>query len=138
MGTPYFDFCRSVPDDLEHQAWEVDSLRRVVFPRTLDHVDWANTTIARGDVIEEIAKLRAEGDGEIAAAGGISFVRSLVRHDLVDEYRLTAYPYLVGSGATLFDVSQPRALDLAGSVTFTNGVVGLTYRRRTGLPDTQS
>ena len=164
-GSPFFDFCRSVPDDPEHAAWTADVQqradvhifgrvtyegfaawfpnitgdptadilnkgRKVVFSRTLDHADWANTTIARGDLVEEIAKLKAEGDGEIAAYGGISFVRSLVRHDLVDEYRLTVYPYLVGSGSTLFDVSQPRALDLAGGVTFANGVVGLTYRRR--------
>lgn len=172
-GSPFFDFCRTVPDDPEHGAWEMDSARRadvlifgrvtyqvmagyfptatdnpfadimnhgrkVVFSRTLDHADWENTTIARGDLIEEIAKLRAEGDGEIAAFGGISFVRSLVRHDLVDEFRLSVSPYLVGSGSTLFDVSQPRELDLVGGRTFANGVVGLTYRRRTGVSDTQS
>jgi dihydrofolate reductase len=168
VGTPFFDFCRAVPDDPEHEAWAMASLRRadvhifgrvtyegmagyfptatgnpvadimnrgrkVVFSRTLDHAEWANTTIARGDLIEEITKLRAEGAGEIIAHGGISFARSLVRHDLVDEYLLTVYPYLVGSGTTLFDITQPRALDLADSVSFANGVVGLTYRRRTGV-----
>jgi dihydrofolate reductase len=166
-GGPFFNFCRSIPDDAGHEAWTFDSGppadvhifgrvtyevfasyfpnltgdrtadilnkgHKVVFSRTLDHVDWANTTIASGDLVEEITKLKAEGDGEIAAYGGISFLRSLVRHDLVDKYRLTVYPYIVGSGATLFDVSESRPLELESAVPFGNGVVGLTYRRRTG------
>jgi dihydrofolate reductase len=163
-GSPFFDFCRSIPDDAEHAAWTAEAQKRaevhifgrktfevfatffpnmsgdptadilnkgekVVFSRTLESTDWAGTTIARGDLVEEIAKLKAEGDGEIAAYGGISFLRSLVRHDLVDEYRLTVYQYLVGSGTTLFDVPESRALELVSAVPFGNGVVGLTYRR---------
>ncbi len=163
VGTPFHDFCRSVPDDAAHQTWEAESLgsadililgrvsyeamagyfptatdnpfadimnrvRKVVFSTSLEHAEWENTTIARGDLTEEIDTLRAEGDGVIAAAGGISFVRSLARADLVDEYRLSMYPYLAGSGTTLSEA--PRALDLHTSVAFSNGVVGLTYRRR--------
>jgi dihydrofolate reductase len=173
VGSPFFGFCRSVPDDPEHAAWTADVQqraevhifgrvtyegfagwfpnltgdptadilnkgRKVVFSRTLERADWENTTIAGGDLVEEIAKLKADGDGTIAAYGGISFLRSLVRHDLVDEYRLTVYPYLVGGGSTLFDVSESRALDLAGSVAFGNGVLGLTYRRRAETPGTHS
>jgi dihydrofolate reductase len=164
-GSPFFMFCRSVPDDPDHLAWTAtvqqsadvhifgrttyegfatwfpnqsgdptaDILnpgRKVVFSRSLERADWANTTIARGDLVDEIGKLKAEaGSGDIAAYGGISFVRSLVRADLVDEYRLTVYPYLVGSGATLFDLPESRAVELVSAVTFGNGVVGLTYRR---------
>ncbi|MGE5830805.1 MAG: dihydrofolate reductase family protein [Micromonosporaceae bacterium] len=165
-GGPFFNFCRSIPDDPAHFAWTFDEEeradihifgrktyevfasyfpnltddptaeilnkgRKVVFSSTLKHVDWANTTIASGDLVEEITKLKADGDGKIAAYGGISFLRSLVRHDLVDMYRLTVYPYIVGSGATLFDVSESRPLELVSGVAFGNGVVGLTYRRRT-------
>jgi dihydrofolate reductase len=163
-GSPFFMFCRSIPDDAEHAAWtaEVQQAaevhifgkntyegfaswfpnvsgdptadilnkgRKVVFSSTLESADWGNTTIARGDLVEEIGKLKAEGGGDIAAYGGIGFLRSLVRADLVDEYRLTVYPYLVGSGATLFDVPESRPLELVSAVPFGNTVLGLTYRR---------
>ena len=58
---------------------------------------------------EEIARLKAEPGGEILAHGGVRFVQSLVRLDLVDEYRLYVYPVAVGSGARLFpDLGRPR------------------------------
>jgi RibD C-terminal domain len=69
---------------------------------TLKTTDWANSTILSGDTTEEIEKLRREGTGEILAHGGVSFARSLVRLDLVDEYRLNVFPYLAGSGRSLF------------------------------------
>lgn len=106
--------------------------RKVVFSSSLEKAEWENTEIARGDVVEEIAKLKAEGGGDIAAYGGISFLHSLVRHDLVDEYRLTVYPYLVGSGETLFDVPESRGLEMVSAVPFGNGVLGLTYRKAGG------
>ena len=73
--------------------------RKVVFSRTLKTADWANTTIASGDLAEEVDKLRRGGDGYILVSGGISFWRSLARLDLIDEYRVTLVPYLAAPRA---------------------------------------
>jgi dihydrofolate reductase len=104
---------------------------KAVFSGTLRTTVWANSSILSGDTAEQIEKLRQEGSGEILAHGGVSFARSLVRLDLVDEYRLTVLPYLAGSGKSLFaDVAGPRELELVSTAAFGNGVVGLVYRRR--------
>lgn len=108
----------------------MNQARKAVFSGTLKTADWANSTILNGDIATEIEKLRSEGAGEILAHGGVSFAQSLVRLDLVDEYRLTVFPYLVGSGRSLFaDVAKPGSLELASGTPFGNGTVGLVYRR---------
>jgi dihydrofolate reductase len=65
----------------------LNAARKVVFSRTLETAEWANTTIAAGDTVEEIDKLRLGGDGHIVVWGGVSFWRSLMRLDLLDELR---------------------------------------------------
>jgi dihydrofolate reductase len=103
--------------------------RKVVFSRTLKSADWANTTIASGDLGHEVDKLRRGGDGYIVVHGGVSFWRSLVRLDLIDEYRVTLVPYLAGEGPRLFeDVGKSRLLDLVSTIAFSNGLE-LEYRR---------
>jgi dihydrofolate reductase len=63
-----------------------DRRRKVVFSRTLRTAEWANTTIAAGDTTEEIDKLRRGGDGHIVVWGAVSFWRSLMQLDLIDEF----------------------------------------------------
>jgi dihydrofolate reductase len=110
-------------------AEPLNAARKVVFSRTLKTADWANTTIARGDLAEEIDKLRRGGDGYIVASGGISFWRSLAQLDLIDEYRVSMVPYLAGEGARLFEnVGKSRSLELLSSTAFSSGLE-LDYRR---------
>ena len=102
---------------------------KVVFSRTLKTADWANTTIAHGDLGQEVDKLRRSGDGYIVVHGGISFWRSLARLDLIDEYRVTLVPYLAGEGTRLFeDAGKSRQLDLLSS-TASSSALQLDYRR---------
>ncbi|MGH8926288.1 MAG: dihydrofolate reductase family protein [Acidimicrobiia bacterium] len=68
--------------------------RKVVFSRTLRTAEWANTTIAAGDTTEELDKLRRGGEGHIVVWGGVGFWRSLMRLDLIDEFRLACTPTL--------------------------------------------
>ena len=104
--------------------------RKVVFSRTLRTADWANTTIAAGDTAEEIDKLRRGGDGHIVVWGGVSFWRSLMQLDLLDEFRVDLHPYVAGEGTRLFgDVPKSYRLDLVSSTTFSNGIIGLQYHR---------
>ncbi len=115
-------------DDPNAEA--LNAARKVVFSRTLRTADWANTTIASGDLAEDVDNLRRGGDGYIVVSGGISFWRSPARLDLIDEYRVSLVPYLAGKGARLFeDVGKPRSLDLLSSTAFSSGLE-LEYRRR--------
>ena len=104
--------------------------RKVVFSRTLKTAEWANTTIAAGDTAEEIDKLRRGGDGHIVVWGGVSLWRSLMRLDLIDEFRLDLHPYVAGEGTRLFDgVPKSYQLDLVSSTASSNGIVELRYSR---------
>ena len=104
-------------------AEPLNAARKVVFSRTLTTADWANTTIASGDLAEEVDNLRRGGDGYIVVSGGISLWRSLARLDLIDEYRVTLVPYLAGQGPRLFeDAGQSRRLELVSSTAFSNGL----------------
>lgn len=118
------------PTATDHPYAEpLNAARKVVFSRTLKTACWANTTIARGDLAEEVGTLRRGGDGYIVVHGGISFWRSLARLDLIDEYRVTLVPYLAGEGARLFeDAWKSRQLDLLSSTAFSSGLQ-LDYRR---------
>jgi dihydrofolate reductase len=104
--------------------------RKVVFSRTLKTADWANTTIAAGDTEEEIDKLRLGGDGHIVVWGGVSLWRSLMQLDLIDELRVSLFPYIAGEGTRLFDgVPRSYRLDLVSSTASSSGIVELRYRR---------
>lgn len=87
-------------------------------------------TIAAGETAAEIRELRPGGDGHIVVWGGVRFWRSLMRLGLIDEFRLALHPYVVGLGTRLFDdVPRSYRLDLVSSTEFSNGIVGLQYRR---------
>ena len=104
--------------------------RKVVFSQTLTTAEWANTSIAAGDTLEEIDMLRQGGDGHIVVWGGVRLWRSLMRLDLIDELRLSLFPYVAGEGTRLFDgVPGSYRLDLVSSTASGNGIIELRYRR---------
>jgi dihydrofolate reductase len=104
--------------------------RKVVFSRTMTTAEWANTTIAAGDTAEEIAELRRGGDGHLVVWGGVTFWRSLMRLDLIDEFHMDVYPYVAGEGTRVFDdVPKSYRLDLVSSTATDTGIVELQYRR---------
>ena len=103
---------------------------KYVVSSTLDHAEWSNTTVLKGDVAEEVAKLRREGDGNIVVHGSGQLVQTLLEHDLVDELRLMVFPVVLGSGQRLFgDTSDKKRLELVDSRTVGDGVAILVYRR---------
>jgi dihydrofolate reductase len=104
--------------------------RKVVFSRTLETAEWANTTIASGDTTEEIDELRQGDDGYILVWGGVALWRSLMQLDLIDEVQVSMFPYVAGEGTRLFDgVPTSYRLDLVSSSASNDGVVELKYRR---------
>jgi dihydrofolate reductase len=132
MGrTTYEGMTANLPTSPDQSVADIlNPARKVVFSRTMKTADWANTTIAAGDTAEEIDKLRQGGDGHIVVWGGIRLWRSLIHLDLIDEFHLDLFPYVSGEGTRLFDdVPKSYQLDLVSSTAWSNGTVGLHYRR---------
>jgi dihydrofolate reductase len=78
---------------------------KYVVSSTLKAPDWNNSTVLKGDVVQEVSKLKEELDGEIVVAGSIRLVRTLLESDLVEELRLMVYPVVLGAGERLFGES---------------------------------
>ena len=90
--------------------------------------DWKNATVLKGDVVNEISKLKQELDGEIVVYGSRQLVRTLMDHDLIDELRLTVYPVVLGAGDRLFDeLADKTAMRLANATTIGDGLAFVTY-----------
>jgi dihydrofolate reductase len=107
---------------------------KYVASRTLDTLTWQNSTLLKGDIADEVARLK-ESYNEIHTSGSGNLVQSLMRQSLVDQYNLWVYPVLLGSGKRLFgDGTVPTALRLVESRTFGNGAVMLSYVP-TGKPE---
>jgi len=90
---------------------------------------WPNSTLLTGDVAAAVATLKREQDGTLLVMGSGALIRSLVPHDLIDEYRLAIYPLLLGGGVRMFpDDGLSHRLELVDSRTTTTGVILATYR----------
>jgi dihydrofolate reductase len=127
----YQGMARHFPSATGAIADAMNRIPKAVFSRTLRTADWPESTIISGDIADELDALARQGSGEILAHGGASFARSLAGLDIVDEYRLTVFPYVAGGGTALFfDLANPRQLELVSSTAFAGGLLALTYRRR--------
>jgi len=99
---------------------------KVVFSSTLDAVEW-NSRLVRGDVGDELARLRTEFDGDLDV-GGPTLAASFIRRGLVDEYRLLVHPVVLGAGTPFFPaLEDPLGLRLTETRRFDSGVVYLGY-----------
>jgi dihydrofolate reductase len=102
---------------------------RIVFSTTLRSVDF-NSRLVRGDVGEELARLRTEFQGDLEV-GGANLASQFVRRGLVDEYQLVVHPVVLGAGTPFFpQVDAPIDLRLAETRAFGSGVTLLRYERR--------
>src|SRR5687767_11848921 len=105
---------------------------KIVFSRTLQSVGW-NTRLIKGNIQEEILKLRNEGGKDIVLYAGADMLSTFIKYDLVDEYRLAIYPVVLGKGTPLFkDISHAMPLKLVGTKEFKSGVVVMTYQPNHG------
>src|SRR5260370_29022042 len=109
----------------------MNNIPKYVVSTTLADADatWGPTTVIRGDVPAEIAKLKDQPGGDLLVEGSGQLVHTLVQHGLVDEYRLMVFPTILGHGKRLFpdEVSEAAKLTLTGSKTSGEGVLLLTY-----------
>ena len=111
-------------------ADRLNSMPKYVVSSTLQEPRWGNSTVLKGNVVDEVSKLKQELDGDIVVYASTQLVRTLMEHDLVDELRLTVYPVVLGAGERLFgETSDSRPLRLVSTQTIGDGLAFLTYER---------
>jgi dihydrofolate reductase len=116
-------------DDTTGTTDYLNQVSKYVVSSTLDDPGWENTTVLRGDVLDEVRALKAmPGDMDIVVTGSMRLVASLVPSGLVDEYRLFVYPFVAGEGQRLFADAELGFLRLVEATAFRSGVVLQRYR----------
>ena len=109
-------------------ADRMNSLPKYVASTTLEELAWTNARLLTGEVAEEVSALKRQPGRDILLYGSGALVRTLMRHDLIDEYRLLVYPVVLGSGKRLFGDGSAATLTLVETKTFSSGVVVLSYQ----------
>jgi dihydrofolate reductase len=108
-------------------AKKLGDTRKIVVSRQKLDFTWRNSEQLEGDLVEEVRKLKNEGDGVIGMSGSVSVVRELLAAGLLDELHLLQHPIAVRKGMRLFDEGESIPLKLLSSQTFETGVLNLVY-----------
>ena len=109
----------------------INSTQKYVFSKTLERADWQNTTLLKGDLSEEINRLKALPGKNMGTAGGPGLVRALVDRGLVDELTLAVFPVIAGKGKRLFGEDSPlQRMSFIRATPTPSGIVFLSYRPR--------
>jgi dihydrofolate reductase len=131
LGRATYEMFAAVWPRIEGEfADHFNAMPKYVVSSTLAGPSWANTTVLRGDPVDEVSRLRNEVAGDLLVHGSAQLAQLLVEHDLVDELHLMVYPVIVGAGKRLFGAtSATKRLALVEARTFGGGVHLLVYRR---------
>jgi dihydrofolate reductase len=125
----YEGFAKAWPTREGEFADKFNNMPKYVVSSTLEDAEWNNSTVLKGDVAEEVGKLRQEQAGDIVVHGSARLVQTLIDHGLVDELRLMVFPIVLGSGRRLFgETSDKRRLRLVDSKVVGDGVAILIYQ----------
>jgi dihydrofolate reductase len=125
----YEGFAEAWPSRDGEFADKFNNMPKYVVSSTLDAPEWKNSTVLKGNLVEEVEKLKREQDGDIVVHGSARLVQTLIEHDLVDELRLMVYPVVLGGGKRLFgETSDKKPLRLVESKVVGDGVSILIYR----------
>lgn len=112
---------------LKHAQW-VHQIPKVVFSTTLDSVSWNNTTLIKDNIVEEVNRLKQQPGKDLVIFGSPGLAKSFMRLGLIDEYKLTLHPVILGNGISLFDTSTNlSSLKLLETQTLGSGVITLHY-----------
>ncbi len=127
----YQGFAAAWPSMKDGQGFadRMNNLPKHVVSKTLEKLDWNNSRQIKGNIAEEVSKLKQQPGQDILIFGSSELVRELIQHDLIDEYRLLVYPVVLGSGKHLFGDESNKTLKLVETKPFSSGVVLLRYQR---------
>jgi len=121
-------------DPADEIATALNTRPKFVASRTLDTLAWNNSHLLKGDVAEEVAKLKAQEGGEIQVHGSSNLIQALLKHDLVDTLRIWQFPVVLGTGKRLFgEGTIPRSFRLVDTQMNTTDAVLHVYERAGGL-----
>ena len=127
----YEGFAAAWPSREGEFADKFNSMPKYVVSSTLGSPEWNNTTVLRGDLAEEVARVRDAHAGDVVVHGSPQLVQALLERDLVDELRLMVFPVVLGTGKRLFgETTDKKRLRLARSQTVGDGVSILVFERR--------
>lgn len=131
---PHWATVAENPDHEEHAAGvKFTETPKIVFSHTLEESDWDNTVMAKGDLVEEINKLKNQEGSDIIVYGGATFVSNLIKHGLIDAYHLFINPVAIGDGMRIFqELDSKQNLTLVKSIPFDCGIVVLNYEPKRG------
>jgi dihydrofolate reductase len=131
----YEIFAAHWPHADDAMAERLNGARKFVASRTLKSLDWQNSTLLEGDVAQAVAALKEQEGPEIQVHGSGNLIQTLLKHDLVDEFRVWIFPVVVGKGKRLFaEGAMPGGLKLTETQTSTTGVVISYYERAGEIP----
>ncbi len=124
----YEIFAAHWPHTDEPGAAELNRATKYVASRTLKDLEWENSQLLEGDVGEAVARLKEEDGPELQVHGSSDLIQTLLRHGLIDEFRVLIFPVVLGKGKRLFGESAPAAaLKLVDSQVSSTGVMMATY-----------
>jgi dihydrofolate reductase len=110
-------------------ADRLNGLSKYVVSSTLERPAWNNSTVLKGNVLNEVSKLKQELEGKIVVVASFRLLRTLMEHDLIDEIRLKVFPIVLGAGERLFrETTKRKPMRLFDSRTIDNGIVYLAYQ----------
>lgn len=130
-----YGYWPSVPSDpsateheLNHAEW-IEQTAKVVCSTTLESVEWNNSRLVKENIAEEIKNLKQQPGKDMVILGSPRLAHYLMQHGLIDEFKITVSPVLIGNGLPLFQgVKEKTDLKLIDSKTFDSGALGLVYR----------
>ena len=126
----YEIFAAYWPHADEPGADDLNNARKYVVSRTLDTVDWNNSTLIKGDVVKEITRLKELDGLELQVPGSSNLIQTLLKHNLIDEMHLLIYPVVIGDGKRLFgEGTNPSGFKLVDSKVSSTGVIIATYEQ---------
>lgn len=127
----HWPFVKNDPDKLNSMAADkLNSARKYVVSKTLAKAEWENSTLITGDVVKKIIELKRQNGPEIQVHGSGNLIQTLLKHDLIDEFRVWTFPLTIGAGKRLFgEGTIPAGLKLLDCKISTTGVIIATYAR---------
>ena len=112
---------------LAHAQW-VENVPKIVFSKTLKEATWNNTRLINGNIAEEVEKLKQEPGKDLVIFGSPGLAADLMNLGLIDEYKLTVHPVILGNGISVFKNNSTKSkLKLIDTTTLKSGVVTLHY-----------